>query len=204
LIHALELVDDAEALADHLHGGAGAARGGFPAAEDEQARFVEAGMAWMASASAAAISADSVKPLAGPSSAMSSKGTFWATVIMTCWSLALGPRLTSHTLLPGCCFARLAASKSAWPAHGSRTAGSISSFFRAGPAGTGDGLKGLQRIRHEAAADDDLVGDGHGLASISGFNGLAVLSFPEPVARAPDAPRHARAATSKATNFPIR
>jgi len=43
LIDALELVDDAEALADHLHGGAGAARGGFPAAEDEQTRFVEAG-----------------------------------------------------------------------------------------------------------------------------------------------------------------
>ena len=42
-IHALELVHDAEPFADHLHGGARAARGGFPAAEDEQLGFVEAG-----------------------------------------------------------------------------------------------------------------------------------------------------------------
>ena len=52
----------------------------------------------------------SVKPLAGPSSATSSNGTFWATVIITCWSLALGPRLTSQTLEPGEFFVRLAAS----------------------------------------------------------------------------------------------
>ena len=35
----------------------------------------------------------------------------------------------------GAFFARCAASKSAWAAHGSRTAGSIISFFNAGPAG---------------------------------------------------------------------
>ena len=55
----------------------------------------------MAPASAAAVSKESRKPEAGPSSATSSKGTFCATVIITCWSLALGPRLTSQTLLPG-------------------------------------------------------------------------------------------------------
>ena len=42
-IHALELVGDAEAFADHLHGGARAARRGFPAAEHEQFGFVETG-----------------------------------------------------------------------------------------------------------------------------------------------------------------
>ena len=63
-----------------------------------------------ASARAAATSAASVNPLAGPSRATNSKGTFWATVIMTCWSLAFGPRLTSQTLLPGLFLARLAAS----------------------------------------------------------------------------------------------
>src|SRR5664279_1333918 len=89
----------------------------------------------MASASAAATSAASVNPLAGPSRAISSNGTFWATVIITCWSLALGPRLTSQTLLPGAVLARLAASYNAWLAQGSRTAGSIISFFNAGPAG---------------------------------------------------------------------
>jgi hypothetical protein len=38
------------------------------------------------------------------------KRHFCATVIITCWSLAFGPRLTSQTLLPGAFFARLAAS----------------------------------------------------------------------------------------------
>ena len=57
-----------------------------------------------------AVSVASANPLAGPSSATSSNGTFWATVIMTCWSLAFGPRLTSQTLLPGAFFARFAAS----------------------------------------------------------------------------------------------
>ena len=109
-VHALELVHDAEAFADHLHRRARAARGGFPAAENQQLGFVEAGNRLMASASAAAISAASVNPLAGPSSATSSNGTFCATVIITCWSLALGPRLTSQTLLPGAFFARFAAS----------------------------------------------------------------------------------------------
>jgi hypothetical protein len=42
LVHALELVADAEPLADHLERGAGASRGGLPAAEDEQLRAVEA------------------------------------------------------------------------------------------------------------------------------------------------------------------
>src|ERR1039458_4385453 len=57
------------------------------------------GMVWMASANAAATSAASVNPLAGPSSATNSNGTFCATVIITCWSFAFGPRLTSQTLL---------------------------------------------------------------------------------------------------------
>src|SRR5208337_4770842 len=43
--------------------------------------------------------------------------------------------LTSHSLLPATCFARLAPSYSACAAHGSRIAGSIISFFRAGPLG---------------------------------------------------------------------
>src|ERR1019366_9500815 len=81
----------------------------------------------------------SVKPLAEPSSATSSNGTFCATVIIACWSLAFGPRLTSQTLLPGVCLAKFAASNSAWPAHGSRTAGSIISFFNAGPVGEATG-----------------------------------------------------------------
>src|ERR1017187_7215078 len=58
-------------------------------------------MAPMAPASAAAVSNESAKPEDGPSSATSSKGTFCATVIITCCSLALGPKLTSQTLLPG-------------------------------------------------------------------------------------------------------
>jgi hypothetical protein len=68
------------------------------------------GIAWMASASAAAVSAASVNPLAEPSRATSSNGTFWASVIIACWSLAFGPSATSQTLLPGFFAARLAAS----------------------------------------------------------------------------------------------
>jgi len=90
-------------------------------------------MAATAIASAAAVSKESVNPEAGPSSAISSNGTFCATVIITCCSLALGAMATSHTLPPATCRARLAASNSACPAHGSSTAGSIISFFNAGP-----------------------------------------------------------------------
>ena len=67
-------------------------------------------MASMAPASAAAVAKESVKPEAEPSRATSSNGTFCATVIITCCSLALGPMLTSQTLLPGCASARCAAS----------------------------------------------------------------------------------------------
>ena len=42
LIHALKLVRDAEAFADDLHRCPRAARGGFPAAENQQSGFVEA------------------------------------------------------------------------------------------------------------------------------------------------------------------
>ncbi len=63
-----------------------------------------------ASASRAATSWASVKPPAGPSRATSSNGTFWPTAIITCCSLALGPRETSVTFDPGTRAARLAAS----------------------------------------------------------------------------------------------
>ena len=43
LVHALELFGDAEALGHHLHGGSGAARGGFPAAEEQQPGAIQAG-----------------------------------------------------------------------------------------------------------------------------------------------------------------
>jgi hypothetical protein len=120
-----------------LHRGAGAPRGGFPAAEKQQARPVQSGNCL----DGLGQRGGDFRGLgeAGPSSATSSKGTFWATIIMTCWSFARGPIVTSHTLLPGCCFARCAASKSAWPAQGSKTAGSINSFFSAGPAGLDTG-----------------------------------------------------------------
>ena len=51
-----------------------------------------------------------MKPPAGPSSATSSNGTFWATAIMTCCSFAFGPRETSVTFEPGVFAARFAAS----------------------------------------------------------------------------------------------
>ena len=46
LVDTLELLSDAEALGHHLHGGSGAARGGFPAAEEEQPGAIEAGDAF--------------------------------------------------------------------------------------------------------------------------------------------------------------
>ena len=63
-----------------------------PSAEEQQAGAVEAGDGFTAPARAAAGSNESVKPEAGPSSATSSKGTFCATVIMTCgaWPWAPG------------------------------------------------------------------------------------------------------------------
>ena len=98
-------------------------------------------MPWIAPASEAAVSKESAKPEAGPSSATNSKGTFCATVIMTCCNLAFGPRLTSQTLLPGARRAKSAASNNACPAQGSSTAGSIISFFNEGPAGPVTGSK---------------------------------------------------------------
>src|ERR1035438_10307997 len=95
----------------------------------------------IAPATSAATSADSVKPPAGPSRATSSNAAFWATVIITCWSLALGATLTSQTLLPENLRARAAASNSAWAAHGSMTRGSIISFFSTGPAGPAAGSR---------------------------------------------------------------
>ena len=102
LVDALELIGDAEPLADHLHAWSPAPREADSQPPNSSSRVrSRPGMASMAPASAAAVSNESVKPQAGPSSATSSNGTFCATVIITCCSLALGPRLTSQTLLPG-------------------------------------------------------------------------------------------------------
>jgi hypothetical protein len=110
LVHALELVGDAEALADELQRDARAARGRLPAAEEQQLGAVEAGNGGDGLGSTAAVECASGKPPMGPSMGTSSKATFWATVIITCCSLALGPSETSQSLLPGFLAARLAAS----------------------------------------------------------------------------------------------
>ncbi len=95
----------------------------------------------IAPASAAATAVLSANPLAGPSMATNSNGTFCATVVMTCCSLALGACVTSHTLLPATFLARFAASKSACPAQGSSTAGNIISFLSPGPVGVETGSR---------------------------------------------------------------
>ena len=68
------------------------------------------GIAWMAFASAAAVSFASVNPPAGAFTATRSNGAFCATVIISCWSLAFGPSATSVTLEPERAFASAAAS----------------------------------------------------------------------------------------------
>ena len=68
------------------------------------------GIALIALASSAAVSFASVKPPAGAFTATSSSGTFCATVIISCWSLAFGPSATSVTFDPGRVFASAAAS----------------------------------------------------------------------------------------------
>ena len=64
----------------------------------------------MASVSSAAAPAASVNPPDGPSTATNSNGTFCASVIMTCCSLAFGATVTSQTLVPATCRASRAAS----------------------------------------------------------------------------------------------
>ena len=101
LVDTLKLVENPEPLSDQLHGGARAPRSRFPTAEYKQARAIEPGDAldgfrrearpWQCA---------SAKPLALESTATNSKLTLCAIVIITCWSFAFGPTLTSQTLLP--------------------------------------------------------------------------------------------------------
>ena len=129
----------------------------------------------MAAASAAAVSKESAKPDAGPSSATSSNGAFCATVIITCWSLALAPRLTSHTLLPGVFCARFAASNNAWPGPGVQHRRQHHFILEGRTRRTGDRLQGLQRVGDKAATDHDLKRSAH--SGDLQYNRLR-LSFP--------------------------
>ena len=93
-VDALELVGDAEDLAEDLHGGAGTAGCRFPASEEKQSRFVESGdcldcsrqrggdFGRLSEAAGRAINRDEFER------------TFWPTVIMTCCNFAFGARLT--------------------------------------------------------------------------------------------------------------
>ena len=132
LVHALELLGDAEPLAHHLQGGAGAARGRFPAAEEQQAGAVEAGDAFDGRGQRGS----GFEGIGEAGGRTVQRHQFERHLLRHghhhLLQLGFGPRLTSHTLLPGVFCARWAASNSAWPAHGSSTAGSIISFFREG------------------------------------------------------------------------
>ena len=133
-----------------------AARGGFPSAEEQKLFVSSPGIAAIASARTAAVACASVNPPMGPSIGTSSKPTFCATVIITCCSLALGPSETSQTLLPGFFAARLRGFIQRAGCPGVENSGQKHFIFQAGPAGAGDGLKCLQRIRDDARADDDV------------------------------------------------
>ena len=113
-------------------------------------------MASMASASAAATSKESVNPPAGPSSATNSKGTFCATVIITCCSLALGPRLTSQTLLPGTCFARFGGFVEGVAGPGVEHRRQHHLVLERRPGRARDRFQRLQRVGDNAPADNDM------------------------------------------------
>ena len=75
----------------------------------------------------------------GPSIGTSSKGTFCATLIITCCNLAFGPKLTSQTLLPGFLRGQVRGLVQRQAAQGSSTAGNTISFFIPGPFGPVNG-----------------------------------------------------------------
>jgi len=108
-VHAEEDVRDLESFGQALEGDARAARGGFQPPKRSNRLRSSPGSVAITPASAAGFGR--LGEAAGQASrARKSNGTFCATVIITCCSFALGPRLTSVTLLPGCNLARLAAS----------------------------------------------------------------------------------------------
>ena len=136
LVHALKLVRDAQPLADHLQRGAGAARGRFPAAEQQQPRAVQAGDGLDGAASAAAVSNESVKPRGRPIQRHQFERRLLRHGHHHLLQLGLGPQAHQPDLAAGhAAGARCAASYSACAGPGSSTAGSIISFFSAGPPG---------------------------------------------------------------------
>ena len=147
LVHALELIDNAQPLAHQLHRHASTTARRFPSAKQQAvANDPVRGSPESHPPALLPRRARRQSRSPAPSTATSSKPTFCAMVIITCCSFALGARLTSQTLLFGTLAARFAASYSACAAHGSSTAGSIISFFSAGPFGAVDRLQ-------ESAAD---------------------------------------------------
>jgi len=105
-IHSLKLVEDAESLADRLQGGAGAARGRFPATENEEFRFVETGDGGDGLGECGRRLVSIGESARGTVQGHEFEGHSLATVIHHLLQFGLGPRLTSQTLLPGAFLAR--------------------------------------------------------------------------------------------------
>ena len=76
---------------------------------------------------------------------------------MTCCSLALGPRLTSQTLLPGTLGGQMRGFVEGVPGPRIEHRRQHHLVLQGRPGRAGDRFQGLQRVRHDAAADDDLV-----------------------------------------------
>ena len=94
-----------------------------------------------------------MNPPMGPSMGTSSKGTFCATVIMTCWSLALGPSETSQSLLPGCFGGEVCGFVEGAGGPGVEDSGEHQFVFQ---GWAGSGFKCLQWIRSDSRTDDDV------------------------------------------------
>ena len=136
---------------------AGAARRRFPAAEEQQPFAVEPGDAGDRRGQCGRrLERVGRSRRPGPSSATSSKGTFCATVIMTCCSLAFGPRLTSQTLLPAMLLRQVGGFVERVAGPGIEHGRQHHLVLERGAGGAGDRLQRLQRVGHDASADDDL------------------------------------------------
>ena len=168
-IHALELVGDAEAFADHLHRGARAARRGFPAAEHEQPGFVETGDGL----DGVGERGSDFRGLGEPAGRAVERDEFKRHLLRDghhhLLELGLGAEADKPDLAAGRVLDEIRGLVERVAGPRVEDGGQHHFIFQRGPARAGDRLQGLERVRDDAAADDNLVCNAHaGRMIISG------------------------------------
>ena len=160
-VDALELIGDAEPLADDLEGDARAARGALPAAEEQQLGFVQAGDGFDGVGEGVGGFKSVGEAAGGAVQRDQFKGDFLGEGHHHLLELGLGREADKVDLAAGGGFGEVGGFEKRVARPRIEHGGEHRLVLERGPGGAAHGFESLKRVRDNAAANDNLVGCAH-------------------------------------------